>query len=268
MQGTTPLEAVLKRERAIVLISLALVVALAWAYLFYLAWDMQQRMSAEAMGAGMDMAMSQFRPWDLVAFITTFIMWAVMMVAMMAPTAAPMILTFATVNRRRQEREQPFAPTGIFLSGYLVVWFGFSVVATMMQWGLHRAALMTPMMGSVTPFLGGAVLLAAGVYQWTPLKSACLKQCRTPLGFIMTEWRDGPKGALTMGVRHGVFCLGCCWFLMGLLFVAGLMNLLWIAIVAAYILVEKIAPAGHWIGRVAGLALIGWGAWLVVGALA
>jgi predicted metal-binding membrane protein len=104
---------------------------------------------------------------------------------------------------------------------------------------------MTPMMGSVTPFLDGAVLLAAGVYQWTPLKSACLKQCRTPLGFIMTEWRDGPKGALTMGVRHGVFCLGCCWFLMGLLFVAGLMNLLWIAIVAAYILVEKIAPAGH-----------------------
>jgi predicted metal-binding membrane protein len=268
MQAATPLEAVLKRERAIILTSLALVVALAWAYLFYLAWDMQQSMTAEAMGEGMDMAMSQFRAWGLVAFITTFSTWAVMMVAMMVPTAAPMILTFATINRRRLERQQPFVPTGVFLSGYLIVWFGFAVAATMMQWGLHQAALLTPTMESATPFLGGAVLLVAGIYQWTPLKQVCLNRCRTPLGFIMTEWREGSRGAMVMGVRHGAFCLGCCWFLMGLLFVAGVMNLLWIAVIAAYILVEKIAPAGHWLGRVVGLALIGLGAWIVVGALA
>lgn len=265
MQAVTPLEAVLKRDRAIVFTSLVLVVALAWAYLFYLSRDMQQGMSAGAMN--MDMAMSQFQPWGPINFGLNFIMWAVMMLAMMVPTAAPMIITFAAVNRRRRERDQPFVPTGVFLSGYLVVWFGFSIAATMTQWGLHQGALLSGMMGNAVPLAGGVILVAAGAFQWTPLKNACLKQCRTPLGFIMTEWRDGPKGALMMGVRHGGFCLGCCWFLMGLLFVAGIMNLLWIAVIAVYILVEKVAPAGHWVGRVAGVALIGWGAWMVVGAL-
>jgi predicted metal-binding membrane protein len=123
-------------------------------------------------------------------------------------------------------------------------------------------------MGSAVPLLGGVILVAAGVFQWTPMKNACLKQCRTPLGFIMTEWRDGPKGALVMGARHGGFCLGCCWSLMGLLLVAGVMNLLWVAVIAAYILVEKVMPAGHWLSRVAGLVLVGWGAWTLVGALA
>jgi predicted metal-binding membrane protein len=268
MQATTPLEAVLKRDRTIVFTSLALVVALAWAYLFYLTWDMQQRLSAGAMNMSMDMAMSQFQPWGPVDFVTTFIMWSVMMVAMMVPTAAPMILTFATINRRRLERRQPFVPTGVFLSGYLIVWFGFAVAATIMQWGFHQAALMTSVTGGVTPFLGGAVLLAAGIFQWTPLKYVCLNQCRTPLGFILAQWREGSRGALVMGVRHGGFCLGCCWFLMGLLFVAGIMNLLWVAVIAAYILMEKVVPAGHWLSRAVGLALIGWGAWIVVGALA
>jgi predicted metal-binding membrane protein len=185
----------------------------------------------------------------------------------MVPTATPMILTFATINRRRQEREQPFVPTGVFISGYLMVWFGFAITATLMQWSLHQEALLSGMMGSAVPLLGGVILVAVGVFQWTPLKNACLKQCRTPLDFIMTEWRDGRKGALVMGARHGGFCLGCCWSLMGLLFVAGIMNLLWVVVIAAYILVEKAAPAGHWLGRVAGLALIGWGAWVLVGAL-
>jgi predicted metal-binding membrane protein len=168
MQAVTPLEAVLKWDRAIVLTSLVLVAALAWAYLFYLAWDMQQRMSAGAMNMGMDLAMSQFRPWGAVDFITTFFMWAVMMVAMMTPTAAPMILTFATVNRRRREREQPFVPTGVFLSGYLIVWFGFAVAATMMQWGLHQGALLSGMMVSAVPLLGGAILVAAGSFSGLP----------------------------------------------------------------------------------------------------
>jgi predicted metal-binding membrane protein len=258
MQGATALENVLRRDRAIVLASLALLAALAWFYLVYLAWGMQQPM---------DMSMSQVRPWDPMDFGMNFIMWAVMMTAMMVPTAAPMILTFATINRRRREREQPFVPTGVFISGYLMVWFGFAITATLMQWSLHQGALLSGMMGSAVPLLGGVILVAAGIFQWTPLKNACLKQCRTPLDFIMTEWRDGRKGALVMGARHGGFCLGCCWSLTGLLFVAGIMNLLWVVVIAAYILVEKAAPAGHWLGRVAGLALIGWGAWVLVGAL-
>ncbi len=217
MQVASSLEAVLRRDRVIVLAGLIGVTVLAWAYMFYLAWDMQRSMSVDSMEMGMSMASAQVRPWGAVDFAVMFIMWAVMMTAMMVPTAAPMILTFATINRRRREREQPFVPTGVFISGYLMVWSGFAATATLVQWGLHQGALLSGMMGSAVPLLGGVILVAAGVFQWTPLKNACLKQCRTPLGFIMTEWRDGPKGALVMGARHDGFCLGCCWSLMGLL---------------------------------------------------
>jgi predicted metal-binding membrane protein len=268
MQAASSLEAVLRRDRVIVLVGLIGVTILAWAYMLYLAWDMQRSMSVDSMEMGMSMASAQLRPWGAVDFALMFIMWAVMMTAMMVPTAAPMILTFATINRRRREQEQPFVPTGVFISGYLIVWYGFAATVTLVQWALHQGALLSGMIGSTVPLLGGVILVAAGVFQWTPMKNACLKQCRTPLGFIMTEWRDGPKGALVMGTRHGGFCLGCCWSLMGLLLVAGVMNLLWVAVIAAYILVEKVMPAGHWLGRVAGLALIGWGAWILVGALA
>lgn len=268
MQVASSLEAVLRRDRVIVLAGLIGVTVLAWAYMFYLAWDMQRSMSVDSMEMGMSMASAQVRPWGAVDFAVMFIMWAVMMTAMMVPTAAPMILTFATINRRRREQEQPFVPTGVFISGYLIVWSGFAATATLVQWALHQGALLSGMMGSAVPLLGGVILVAAGVFQWTPMKNACLKQCRTPLGFIMTEWRDGPKGALVMGTRHGGFCLGCCWSLMGLLLVAGVMNLLWVAVIAAYILVEKVMPAGHWLSRVAGLVLVGWGAWTLVGALA
>jgi predicted metal-binding membrane protein len=268
MQAASSLEAVLRRDRVIVLVGLIGVTILAWVYMLYLAWDMQRSMSVDSMEMGMSMASAQLRPWDAVDFALMFIMWAVMMTAMMVPTAAPMILTFATINRRRREQEQPFVSTGVFISGYLIVWYGFAATVTLVQWALHQEALLSGMIGSTVPLLGGVILAAAGVFQWTPMKNACLKQCRTPLGFIMTEWRDGPKGALVMGTRHGGFCLGCCWFLMGLLLVAGVMNLLWVAVIAAYILVEKVMPAGHWLGRVAGLALIGWGAWILVGALA
>jgi predicted metal-binding membrane protein len=265
MQSPITLESVLKRDRAIVLLGLAVVAAVAWAYIVYFAWDMQRSMSMNSMQAGMSMA--QLRPWSGLDFALMYVMWAVMMVAMMVPTAAPMILTFAIVNRRRLEREQPFVPTSIFLSGYLLVWGGFSLLATLAQWGLHQAALMTSMMGSATPIVGGIILLAAGAFQWTPMKYVCLKHCRTPLGFIMTEWREGKRGALTMGLKHGGFCLVCCWFLMGLLFVTGVMNLLWVALIAAYILAEKVVPTGQWLSRSVGLALIGWGAWMVMATL-
>jgi predicted metal-binding membrane protein len=239
-------EAVLRRDRAVVLVGLAGLSALAWAYLLTLAWRMPHRDMAMAM------AMPHMQVWGATEVLLTCVMWAVMMVAMMTPSAAPMILTFATLNRRRQAQEGPFVPTGIFLLGYLLVWSAFSVVATGVQWGLHTAALLSPMMVSTSPALGGLLLVAAGIFQWTPLKSTCLTQCRSPLGFLTTEWREGPWGAILMGLRHGIYCVGCCWALMALLWVAGVMNLLWVAAIAAFVLVEKVLPRGALAGRVAG----------------
>lgn len=250
MQDGTTLEAVLRRDRLIVLGGLVGISVLAWAYLGYMAWEMR------AMDLAMQMAMPQMRVWGAVDLILLFVMWTVMMVAMMVPTAAPMILMYATINRRQQAQQKPFASTAVFLGGYLLVWSGFSALATLAQWGLHSAALLSPIMVSTSPILGGALLLAAGVFQWTPWKYTCLNHCRSPLGFFMTDWRDGTWGALQMGLRHGSYCTGCCWFLMALLFVAGVMNLLWVATITAFVLVEKLLPRGDLVGRVAGGILV------------
>jgi predicted metal-binding membrane protein len=257
----TPLEAVLTRDRAIVMSGLAGVVVLAWAYIFYLAWGMRN------MDMGMEMAMPRMQSWGAIDLILLFVMWSVMMVAMMLPSAAPMVLMFATVNRRRLQRQDPFVPTGVFVLGYLVVWSGFSAAAVTAQWGLHTAALLSPMMVSTSPILGGALLLSAGIFQLTPLKHTCLTHCRSPLGHLMTGWREGTRGAFTMGLQHGRYCVGCCWLLMGLLFVLGVMNLLWVAVIAAFVLTEKVAPAGPWVTRGTGLVLMGWGVWVVTGVL-
>ncbi len=255
MRVATHLESVLKRDRILVLAGVVGLAALAWAYMIYLAQDT----------GSMGVAMPQMQSWGAADFLLMFVMWVVMMLAMMVPTAAPMILLFATVNRRRREQEQPYVPTGIFLSGYVLAWSGYAALATVANWALHTNSLLSSMAGeSTSVFLGGGLLLAAGVFQWSPIKYACLTHCRTPLGFLMSEWRDGSGGALRMGVKHAGYCLGCCWILMGLLFVLGVMNLLWIAALAGFVLVEKVAPAGPWISRITGLLLIGWGAWMVV----
>jgi predicted metal-binding membrane protein len=188
-----------------------------------------------------------------------------MMVAMMTPSALPVILMYRTMSRTQHKDNDQLSYTWLFLLGYLVTWTVFSAAATLGQWGLHSAALLTPMMSSASPLLGGALLVAAGVYQFTPLKDACLSHCRTPMGFLMAEWRDGKRGALVMGMRHGLYCVGCCWLLMALLFVGGMMNLLWVALIAVYILVEKVVPARMWLSRIAGIAAIAWGLWLVAG---
>ena len=250
MDRLTPLEVVLKRDRLIVLAGLVGIVGLAWVYVGYLAWDMGH------MDMSMEMAMPRMQTWSVLDLVLLFIMWAVMMVAMMVPTAASMILMFAKVQRQRRAQERPYVPTGIFVSGYLLVWAGFSVLATLAQWGLHSAALLSPMMVSTSPFLGGMLLLAAGIFQWTPLKYACLTHCRSPLSFLMTDWREGHRGALIMGLRHGSYCTGCCWFLMALLFVAGVMNVLWVATITAFVLIEKVAPRGDVVGRVVGVVLV------------
>ena len=249
------LETVLKRDRGLVLSGLAGVTALAWLYLVYLS----QGMPDAAMN--MESAMPRMQDWAGRDLVLTFAMWAVMMVAMMVPSAAPAILLFAAISRQRRERPGALGPTAMFLLGYLALWTGFSVMATLAQWGLHTASLMTGMSG-VGPILGAVLLAAAGIFQWTPLKHACLAHCRSPQGFFMTEWREGAQGALRMGFRHGVYCVGCCWLLMSLLFVAGVMNLLWVAVMAAFVLVEKVAPAGEWVSRIAGLVLVGWGLWI------
>jgi len=217
--------------------------------------------------AGMKMSGPDTTAWPLSAFVALFLMWTEMMVAMMLPSAAPMILTFATVNRKRREREEPFVSTSLFLLGYLAVWTGFSALAALAQWTLHSAALLSPLMVGTSPVFGGILLIAAGLFQWTPFKRTCLKHCRSPLSFLMTDWREGKAGAFTMGLKHGAFCTGCCWLLMVLLFVAGVMNMWWVAIIAILVLIEKVAVKGLWIGRSAGLGLALWGGWMLANSL-
>jgi len=190
-------------------------------------------------------------------------MWAVMMVAMMTPAAAPMILTFATIHRRRAAAGQPSVPTVIFVLGYFVVWTVYSLAAAAAQAGLHAAALLSPGMAATSPLFAGGLLIAAGVFQWTPLKRACLAACRSPLSFLMSRWRESAGGAFLMGLHHGLYCLGCCWALMVLLVVAGVMNLVWVAAIAMIVLVEKVVPHGDAVGRVAGVGLTAAGVLLV-----
>ena len=244
MVETSALEAVLKRDRIVLLAALAGVTALAWVYLV---------ISAVGMDA---MSMAQARPWTTLDCGLMFLMWAVMMVGMMVPSATPMILLFAAVSRKQRERGQPFAPTAGFVAGYIAVWTGFSIFATALQWMLEQGALLSPMMVSTSPVLGGVLLIGAGIYQWSPLKHACLKRCRSPLDFILRGWNQGSGGAVMMGLEHGAYCLGCCWVLMGLLFVAGVMNLLWVTAIAVFVLVEKLAPRGDLTGRLGGALLI------------
>ncbi len=256
-----PLDRLLRRDRALVASALAALTLLCWIYLL----RMPASMPAVAAGGtmtgvdmpGMDMAMPDPHAWSVLQWFLLFVMWAVMMAAMMLPSAAPTILLVTGVHRGRGGRGSALAALG-FTVGYLAVWTLFSAGAAALQLALHEAALLSPMMASTSPYLAAAILAVAGVYQWLPAKQACLKKCRSPMGFLMAEWREGVRGAVVMGVRHGAFCLGCCWALMALLFVAGVMNLVWVAVIAAVVLVEKVLPHGVLVGRAAGVALIVW----------
>jgi len=260
--SAAPLEALLRRDRVVVGVALAVLIGTAWLYLVHLALAMGG-MATHDMPAMPGMAMLAMQHWSWVEVGALVVMWAVMMVAMMTPAAAPMLLMFATVHRRRAVEGRPAVPTAIFLLGYLAVWAIYSVAAALVQAGLHTAALLSPAMAATSPLFAGGLLVAAGVFQWTPLKRACLAACRSPLSFLMTGWREGRGGAFAMGLRHGLYCLGCCWALMALLFVAGVMNLLWVAVIAVGVLVEKVAPRGELVGRLAGAALVAAGLVLV-----
>lgn len=252
MTAGSLIETALRRDRLLVIFCLLLVIALSWAYLLAGAGMMQE------MG-DMMMPMST-GPWTPGYALMVLVMWAVMMAAMMLPSAAPMILLFATIARRRSERGEPTTASGAFAFGYLAVWATFSLVAVAIQFGLEKSALLSPMMETTSIALAGAVLIAAGLYQWTRLKQTCLRYCRSPLEFITTQWRPGAGGAFVMGLRHGAVCVGCCWLLMFLLFVVGVMNFVWIAGIALFVLAEKLLPGGHWIGRAVGVLLVIWGA--------
>jgi predicted metal-binding membrane protein len=258
-------EAMFRRDRAIVSAGLGGVILLAWAYTYYLAQDMTGATHVHAGLLPMDAGMPALRPWGLVDIGFIFLMWVVMQVAMMIPSASPMIIGFAKLSRQRFGEQSPLFATTLFFLGYVVMWTAFSVGATLAQWGLHSAALLSPTMVSTSSVLGGLILIAAGIFQFTQIKEACLQRCRSPLGFLLTEWREGRRGALVMGLRHGAFCVVCCWLLMALLFVAGVMNLLWIAIITVYILIEKLAPRGRLVSHSIGVVVIAWGLWLLAG---
>ena len=255
----TPIEAIIKKDRIIVISGLAGISLLAWAYMVYLAWGVQN------MDIVLEMSKPQTQSWGPVDFVLTFVMWTVMMTAMMVPAATPMIVMFATINRKRSEQQGSFVSTSVFLVGYMMAWAGYSVLAVLAQWCLHTTALLSPLMTNTSPILGGVLLLTAGIFQFTPLKYACLTRCRSPLGFLLNEWQEGARGAFMMGLRNGNYCVVCCWALMALMFVAGVMNLLWMALIAAFVLVEKVVPGGQWVSRISGLLLLIWGTWMLAG---
>lgn len=244
-----------RRDFWAIAFSLGGVTLLAWFYLFSLNADMSMPMDG-------GMAAMQMRAWDFRYFLMMFLMWAIMMIGMMLPSVAPTVLIYAAVARKSAAQGTPVAPTGAFVLGYIAMWVGFSLFATLAQWGLEKAALLSPMMVSNSVGLGAGLLIAAGIYQWLPIKDQCLTQCRSPVDFISNHWRDGTTGAFQMGLYHGVFCLGCCWVLMLLLFVGGVMNLLWIASITVFVLLEKILPLGGRGGRISGLLMIVAGAWI------
>jgi predicted metal-binding membrane protein len=259
------IERILRRDRVILIAGLVIITLLAWTYVINLSFQMTN--TAMDNSLGMDISSTPMMPnmqaWHAEDFLFNLTMWVVMMIAMMTPSAAPMILTFAGLNRRRNPNENTGNTAISFLAGYLTIWFSFSAIATLIQWGFHSVGLLSPELINVTPLIGAILLILAGIYQFTPLKYACLSNCRTPVSFLATEWRDGTSGALIMGLRHGLYCLGCCWTLMLLLFATGVMNLLWVALIAGYVLIEKVTPAGQSISRFMGLFMIGWGVWLL-----
>jgi len=257
---TTTLEAILRRDRAVVVVTLVAVITIAWIWILLGAgtgmstWDMALGWGAPGMANVMVPAV-----WTLGYAGLMFVMWWAMMAAMMLPSAAPILLLFARINRNQKAGGRPFIPAGIFAAGYLVAWGGFSALATGLQWQLEQLGLLSPMMATTSYWLGSAILLAAGVWQLTPIKTICLRHCRSPMGFLVQSWHPGRPGAFRMGLEHGTYCLGCCWFLMGLLFFGGIMNLFWIIGLAGFVLLEKTTPMGSWIGRIVGIGVAVWG---------
>jgi predicted metal-binding membrane protein len=258
----TALEAVLRRDRLVVTGALAVLAALAWSYVLWLSADMDMggmdMTGFRMIPAGLGLMVPANAPWKPIEFAYVFVMWSVMMIGMMAPSASPMILMYARVGRQASAAGKPFAPTSWFAGGYFLAWSGFALAATFAQWALERTALLDADMASASKALGGIVLIAAGIYQWTRLKDVCLAQCQSPLQFLARHggFRGERAGSLLLGLEHGLYCIGCCWMLMALLFIGGVMNVLWIALLSVLVLAEKVTPVGRWIARIAGVGFV------------
>ncbi|MCH2484998.1 MAG: DUF2182 domain-containing protein [Gammaproteobacteria bacterium] len=276
------LESVLRRDRLVVVIALVAVIVLSWVYVLagagmgMSAFEMTRMTqpvgvidSTQPSVQGMSMGGTAVGgtmvtgAWTVGYAVVIFFMWWVMMFGMMLPSAAPLLLLFARMMRKEKDKGAPYVPTGVFALGYVIMWAAFSAIATGAQWGLEASGLLSGIMVGTSAVLGAGLLIAAGVWQLTPWKNACLRHCRSPIGFLSAHWRPGRTGAFKMGLVHGAFCLGCCWFLMALLFYGGVMNLYWIIGLALYILIEKLLPAGARIGQLTGVILIAWGATLL-----
>ena len=232
---------------------------LAWFYIIYLYRQMVV-MDMDALFFAMPMTPS----WTVVDFVLLFLMWLVMMIAMMTPSVAPLILLFTKVNRQRREQQNPFVNTSYLFIGYFVVWGGFSLIATLLQWLLQQVSWLNPDMIITNKIAGSIILVAAGVFQFTPLKQTCLSFCKSPLEFIFKHWKEGKKGAIKMGIKNGVYCVGCCWVLMVLLFVSGVMNILWVALISLFVLIEKVSAKSKWVSFAAGSLLIIYGLLVLV----
>jgi predicted metal-binding membrane protein len=238
-------------DHLLALAAVSAIIALSWFYLV--------RMNAampHGPGGMARMMMPATAPGLVEQLTTAFVMWSIMMVAMMLPTALPAVTVFGGLTRRRAPHRQPALSTGMFVGGYLAVWIGYSVAAAVGQVALSQAALLTPMLQSTSRALSVAILLAAGAFQFTALKEMCVTQCRTPFAFFLAEWRDGKIGALVLGLKHGSYCVGCCWALMTVMFVVGAMNTLWMAALTLLMLVEKVAPARWRVSQVTGVVLL------------
>jgi predicted metal-binding membrane protein len=261
-RSPSPVPAPSRRDRALIVGCIVVITALAWAYLVHLNREMTSPVESDTPMAGMTMVMDQ--PWGAGDLLLTFVMWTVMMVGMMAVSALPVLFLFAGMHAEQEDRGVvPAVPS--FGLGYLVVWVAFSACATAAQWALHEGALLSPAMATTSTVVAGVILIAVGAYQLSSLKIGCLAHCQSPLGFLMSNWRDGSGGAFLMGFRHGTFCLGCCWALMAVLFVVGVMNLAWVGVLTLLILAEKMGFVGARISRAGGAVLIALGVVLVSG---
>ncbi len=269
----------LKRDSLVVVAALALITILAWAYLLTLNGDMQTSVASgqmhpampgmgemSGMASGQSTAMAHaLTPWTPTHFLFTFAMWAVMMIGMMTPSVSPMVLIYSRLAKTAAAQGTPFASSAWFTGGYLVAWTWFALSASVAQYALDRAALLTPMMALQSRTFGGAVLTAAGLYQWLPVKGVCLSNCRAPLAFVQRHggFSAGALGSVKLGALHGLYCIGCCWAMMLLLFVAGVMNLFWIAALMLIVLTEKLVPGAAYVSRAVGAIAIGAGLWLL-----
>jgi predicted metal-binding membrane protein len=238
------LEKILNNDRLIILAGIAVVSLIAWTY-----------MADMSLGAGHLVSAHSAHAWNLHDLVSHFFMWVIMMIAMMLPTAGPMILTFSFISRDRKQKEQPYVKTSFFVAGYLIVSVGYSLLVTFLQLWLNSNAILTSVGASNSYIFSGILLLAAGIFQWTKIKQACLRFCRNPFNFLMANWKEDISGVLYMGIKHGLLCTGCCWALMLLMFVGGVMNLLWMVVITAIILIEKVAPRGDMFAKAAGVIM-------------